>query len=71
MVVAGDYETKLLDASGHGSLMIAQQLGATSMSLDEANVMLLRAREYFDPLEVFSRIENAMDVLAEHDERFD
>ena len=71
MVVTGDYETKLLDASGNGSLMIAQQVGPTSMSLDEANVLLSRAREYFDALEVFGRIENAMDVLAEHDERFD
>ena len=71
MVLAGDYETKLLDASGDGSLMIAHQVGPTSMSLDEANLLLSRTRQHFDPLEVFDRIEDAMDVLAEHDERFD
>ncbi len=71
MVVTGEYETKLLSASGNASLMIAQQVGAKSPSMEEANLLLSRARKHFDLLEVFTRIENAMEVLADHDERFE
>ena len=71
MVVTGGYDTRLLSASGKASLTIAQQVGATGSSLDEADLVLSRARRNFDLLEVFDRIENTMEVLADHDERFE
>lgn len=71
MVVTGAYETLVLDSIGSGEcLALAQGLGSESLALDRANTILLRTRQHFEPLEVFSRIDAALNVLAENDERF-
>lgn len=42
----------------------------SARSLADASVLLERARERFDPLGVFDRLETTLEVLAESDDRY-
>ena len=71
MVVTDEYWTRELPAHHRSEpLNIAQKVSQERDLLVKAEMILARTIKQFDPLEVFSRIERTITVLAEHDERF-
>ena len=69
--LAEGYETRPLGSSSTGSLMLVRKIEGNDTSLEEASRLVSRTREYFDAIEVFARIERALEVAADHDVRFE
>ena len=71
MAVASELQTEDIEAPNAAEpLILAQKAGAQSIASQEVASTLSRVAVHFDPLEVFARINAAMDVLAESDEQF-
>lgn len=58
-----------LEAQGEETSAIAL-VCTNDKTLEEATLMLSEAMRYFDPADAFARMNTALDVLAESDERY-
>lgn len=70
-VALDQHESKLLAPSAERvPTVIACPTGDNARSLADVSALLERARERFDPLGVFDRLETTLEVLAESDDRY-
>ena len=70
-VALDQHESRLLAPSAERvPTVIACSTGDNARSLADASALLERARERFDPLGVFDRLETTLEVLAESDDRY-
>lgn len=64
-------ESTVLDAVGaEPSLFLTGQPGLSHTTLHWASGVVAQAQQDFDPMEIFTRLEDAFRTLAQHDERF-
>lgn len=70
-VTLSHHESKLLaPAAELPPAVLVQPASRDPQRLDQAASLISRAREHFDPLTVFDRIEATMQVLGETDDRY-
>ena len=70
-VTLSHHESKLLDpAADLPPVVVVQPASRGQERLDQAASLIARARENFDPLAVFDRIEATLQVLAETDDSY-